>query len=75
MAGADFHGIAGKTGHRNRSRAAERGTKYSSAWRDRILPPRRTPIIYLKRSQHVMEQLWGNTRELRERMLEADFPD
>jgi len=30
--------------------------------------------VYLKRA-HVVEQLWGDTRQLRERMLAADFPD
>jgi alkylation response protein AidB-like acyl-CoA dehydrogenase len=30
--------------------------------------------VYLKRA-HVVEQLWGDTRQLRERMLAANFPD
>ena len=70
--GADFHGIAGKlvaTGAALQNAAQNiqvHGAIGFTAETDAHL--------YLKRA-HLMEQLWGDTRQLRERMLAADFPD
>lgn len=72
LAGADFHGIAGKLVS---TAAALQNAAQNIQVHGAIGFTAETDAhLYLKRS-HVMEQLWGNTRELRERMLEADFPD